>query len=87
MNDYLHLFSPKYGAQPYMDFAAGLRADQPPPKKMARAMSTPRLFSFYERDMEKWAAKIKSPDKRSRGPLRVIDFHPRGNPVAVIFCD
>lgn len=63
-----------------MHFAALLRSDPPSPKKFkGRTMSTPHLFSFYEKDMEKWQKRIKSPSKNAKGPLQVIDFCPRGN--------
>ena len=79
MNDYVHLFTPKYPAQPYISFASGLRADEPFPKAYSRVIASPRIFSFYAQDMEKWAERAQSPGKEPRGPLKVIDFQPRGS--------
>ena len=93
MNDYLHLFTPRCAAHPYMDFAAGLRAEEPTDVSQVRTKfrpTNPRLFSFYHQDMQKWKERIEANQakegeivKKPQSPLKVRDFETRGNPGTV----
>ncbi len=83
MNDYLYLFSPRYSAQPYMDFAAGLRVEEPPAEKSKPKKLVVQPFSFYQRDLEHWQQRISKYKSRRQSPLRVFDVDTKGNPGAV----
>ncbi len=82
--------STKVCAGPIVDFVSRLRVDEEDgvtePKKHPLRLPDPKLFSFYQKDVEHWRAKNSEspkpkrlPRARDRSPRDVLDVDIKGN--------
>jgi len=85
INDYSHLISTKACAIPMISWIGNLRLETPSEKSKKKLKSAYKLFSFYEKDMEKWNSKQSGNTNRSTRPFKILDVDIEDNSGTVKF--